>query len=167
MIIGRGARAPNPEEKNVNTFGVQFAQVEVDTETRQVRVERIVAVHEAGRVINPLSIHSQLQGGIIQGLGFALMEERELDPRSGLVLNANLDHYKMPTAMDAPEIIAEMVEMPDPEANVIGAKGVGEPPIIPTAAAVANAVSDALGRRVYELPLTPNRVMALLHPVPH
>jgi xanthine dehydrogenase YagR molybdenum-binding subunit len=117
-------------------------------------------------VINPLTIQSQLQGGVIQGLGFALTEQRQLDPQSGLVLNANLDHYKMPTVMDIPEIVAEMVDMPDPEANAIGAKGVGEPPIIPTAAAVANAVSDALGKRVYELPLTPDRVWALLHEAP-
>ncbi len=162
MIVGRGARGPNPESKNVNTFGVQYAQVEVDVEIGQVTVKKIVAVHESGRVINPMTIHSQLVGGIIQGLGFALTEQRWMDPRLGVVINANLDHYKLPTCEDVPEIIAEMIELPDPEANSIGSKGVGEPPMIPTAAAVANAVADALGQRIYEIPFTPDRVLLSL-----
>lgn len=162
MVIGRGARGPNPEKKSINTFGVQFAQVEVDTETGQVRVEKIVAVHESGRVINPLLIKSQLEGGIIQGLGFALLEQRLVDPRRGLVVNPSLETYKMPTLSDVPEILAEMIDLPDVEINNIGVKGVGEPPIIPTAAAIANAVADALGVRIYELPLTPDRVLNAL-----
>ncbi|OGF52670.1 MAG: hypothetical protein A2Z21_10185 [Candidatus Fraserbacteria bacterium RBG_16_55_9] len=162
MIIGRGARGPNPEKKSVNTFGAQFAQVEVDTETGRVSVQKIVAVHESGRVINPLAISSQLEGGIIQGLGFALTEQRIVDERFGLVLNGNLEMYKVPTAQDVPEIITEMIDMPDPEVNNLGVKGVGEPPIIPTAGAIANAVADALGRRICELPLTPDRILKAL-----
>jgi CO/xanthine dehydrogenase Mo-binding subunit len=162
MVIGRGARGPNPEKKSINTFGAQFAQVEVDTETGQVTVQKIVAVHESGRVINPLVISSQLEGGIIQGLGFALTEQRIVDERYGLVLNGNLEMYKVPTAEDVPEIITEMVDMPDPEVNNLGVKGVGEPPIIPTAGAIANAVADALGKRIYELPLTQDRVLTAL-----
>jgi xanthine dehydrogenase YagR molybdenum-binding subunit len=113
-------------------------------------------------VINPMTAHSQLVGGIIQGLGFSLTEQRWLDPHVGLVVNADLDHYKTPTSEDIPEIVAEMIDVPDPEANSIGAKGLGEPPIIPTAAAVGNAVADALGQRLYELPLTPDYVLVQL-----
>ncbi len=159
MIVGRGARGPNPEEKNVNSFGVQFAQVSVDTNTGRVIVDKIVAVHEAGRVINPMTIHSQLVGGIIMGLGFALTEERWVDPKEGWVLNANLDQYKLMTFPDVPEIVAEMINLPDDQVNSIGAKGCGEPPIIPVAGAVANALADALGKRIYSLPFTPDRVL--------
>lgn len=163
MIMGRGARGPNPEGKSVNTFGAQFAQVEVEVETGCVRVNRMVAVHESGRVINPLAVRSQLEGGVIQGLGYALFEQRFVDPRQGLVLNAELENYKVPTVQDVPEIVAEMVDLPDKEANNLGVKGVGEPPIIPTAAAIANAVADALGRRIWELPLSADRVLMALN----
>jgi CO/xanthine dehydrogenase Mo-binding subunit len=162
MIVGRGARAPNPADKNINTFGAQFARVEVDTATGQVKVAKVVAVHEAGRVINPMMARSQLEGGVVQGLGFALTEQRWMDPQTGVVINADLDAYKLPTAEDIPEIVAELVDLPDPEANSIGAKGLGEPPIIPTAAAIANAVADALGKRIYQLPLSPDRVLLAL-----
>ena len=162
MIVGHGARGPNPENKNVNTFGAQYALVEVDTETGQICIQKIIAVHESGRVMNPLTAHSQLIGGIIQGLGFALTEQRWLDQRAGLVVNADLDHYKIPTSEDVPEIVAEMIDLPDEEVNSIGAKGLGEPPIIPLPAAVANAVADALGRRIYRLPLTPDYVLMQL-----
>ena len=163
QIIGRGSRGPNPSDKIVNTFGAQFAEVEVNVETGKVRVKKIVAVHESGRIINPLSTRSQLEGGIIQGLGFALSEKRYDDPRFGLVLNPSLENYKIPTAVDIPEIIAEMVDLPDMEVNNIGSKGVGEPPIIPTAAAIANAVADAIGKRIYEIPFTPDRVLNAIY----
>ena len=165
MITGKGARGPNPDEVSVNTFGAQFAQVTVDTETGRVRVDRLVAVHESGRVINPLTIRSQLEGGIIQGLGFALTEARTHDERSGLVLSDNLESYKVPTVADVPEIHAEMIDMPDPDANNLGVKGVGEPPIIPTPAAIANAVADALGVRPTKLPLSPPQILQLLDEV--
>jgi len=165
MIIGRGARAPNPEDVTVNTFGAQFAEVLVDTETGEVKVERIVAVHDSGRVINPLTLSSQIEGGIIQGLGYALFEQRVLDRDTGIVVNDNLENYKVPTALDIPKIVLEMVDRPDPKANNLGAKGVGEPPIIPTAAAIANAVTNALGVRIYELPITRERVLKALEKV--
>lgn len=162
MIIGRGAREPNPEDVTVNTFGAQFAEVTVDTETGEVRVERIVAVHDSGRVINPLTLSSQIEGGIIQGLGYALFEQRVVDRNTGVVLTDNLESYKVPTALDIPEIVFEMIDRPDPRANNLGAKGVGEPPIIPTAAAIANAVANALGVRIYELPITRERILKAL-----
>lgn len=162
MIIGRGAREPNPEDVTVNTFGAQFAEVTVDTETGEVKVERIVAVHDSGWVINPLTLSSQIEGGIIQGLGYALFEQRVVDRNTGVVLTDNLENYKLPTAPDIPEIVFEMVDRPDPRANNLGAKGVGEPPIIPTAAAIANAVANALGVRIYELPITREKILKAL-----
>jgi len=95
-------------------------------------------------------------------MGFALYEERVLNNASGRMVNANLHDYKIPTAKDMPEIEAIMVEMPDPRANSVGIKGLGEPPIIPTAGAIANAVADALGARVFEAPITPQRVLDAL-----
>jgi xanthine dehydrogenase YagR molybdenum-binding subunit len=162
MIIGRGGRAPNPEGAHVNTFGVQFVDLEVDTRTGEVKIDRVAAVHDSGRVLNPLTISSQLEGGILQGLGFALTEQRIVDERFGAVVNSNLEDYKVLTHGDVPEIIPEMVDLPDPLANNLGVKGVGEPPIIPTAAAVANAVADALGVRIKDLPITRQKILGAL-----
>ncbi len=159
MIVGRGGRAPNPEEAHVNTFGAQFVELEVDLQTGEVKIDRVVAVHDSGRVLNPLTISSQLEGGILQGLGFALTEQRIVDERFGAVVNSNLEDYKVLTNPDVPEIIPEMVDLPDPLANNLGVKGVGEPPIIPTAAAVANAVADALGVRIKDLPITRQKIL--------
>lgn len=162
MIIGKGARGPNPEQYSVNTFGAQFADLTVDTETGEIIVNKIVAVHESGRVINPLTIGSQIEGGVIQGLGFALCEERVVDQSSGVVLNPNLEEYKIPTALDIPEIEHAMIDRTDPYANNLGAKGVGEPPIVPTPAAIANAVYDAIGVRITESPLTRDKILKAL-----
>ena len=162
MIIGRGARGPNPEVVNVNTFGAQFAEVEVDIETGEVRVEKIAAVHDSGRVINPLTLSSQIEGGVLQGLGFGLVEQRVVDRVTGAVVNGDLENYKVPTCSDVPEMVVEMINHPDAYANNLGGKGVGEPPIIPTAPAIANAISDAIGVRIKELPITRDKVLKLL-----
>jgi len=159
MIIGKGARGPNPEEYNVNTFGAQFAEVEVDTGTGEVKVLNIVAAHEFGRVINPLTLGSQIEGGVIQGLGFGLFEGRIMDRNTGKSVNPNLEDYKIPTAMDIPDIDWEAVGPADPIATNIGAKGAGEPPIIPPAGAIANALYDAVGIRIYDLPITPAKIL--------
>jgi len=161
-IIGRGSRSPNPEGVAVNTFGAQFAEVEVDTETGEVRVEKIVAVHDSGRVVNPLTLSSQIEGGVIQGLGFGLIEQRVVDRPTGVVMNDDLENYKIPTVLDVPEIVVEMVDRPDLLANNVGSRGVGEPPIIPTSPAIANAVRDALGIRIRELPITRERILEAL-----
>ena len=161
MIIGQGSRGPNPDKTAIAAFGAQFAEVEVDTETGRVRVLRIVSAHDSGRIINPTLAESQLEGGIIQGLGYALFEERVLDERLGLPLNSTMHDYKIPTIGDVPEIDAFFVDAPDPVANHTGAKGLAEPPIIGTAPAIANAVSNALGADMTEIPLTPWRVLAL------
>jgi len=132
--------------------------VEVDTETGHVRVTRIVSAHDSGRIVNPTLAESQLEGGIIQGLGYALFEERVLDSRLGIPLNPTMHDYKVPTIADIPPIDAFCVEGSDTVANHTGIKGLAEPPIIGVAAAVANAVADAIGAEVREIPLTPWRV---------
>ncbi len=159
MIIGQGSRGPNPEQTQISAFGAQFAEVEVDVETGRVRVLRIVSAHDSGRIINPTLAESQLEGGIIQGLGYALFEERVLDERLGLPLNPTMHDYKIPTIADIPDIDAFFVDGADPVANHTGVKGLAEPPIIGTAPAIANAVADAIGREVGEIPLTPWRVL--------
>src|SRR5215469_13279888 len=141
--------------------GVQMAEVEVDTETGLVRVKGIVCVQDCGLVVNRLASISQINGGIIMGIGFALYEERILDSQTGVVLNPNFETYKLPGAADVPEIDVILQDMP--ERGVIG---IGEPVTIPTAAAIANAVSNAIGKRVTRLPITPPRVLGLLGKLP-
>jgi CO/xanthine dehydrogenase Mo-binding subunit len=162
MLVGDGARGPNPEEARVKTFGTQFAHVAVNVETGQLRVLQVIAVHDVGRIINPLTATSQVYGGIIQGTGYATMEERLLDSSTGLHLNADLESYLLPTVMDVPQMDALFVDRADPLVNNLGAKGLGEPPIIPAAPAIANAVSDAIGQRLTDLPLTPRRILDAL-----
>ena len=106
MIYGKGSRGPNPQNTAINTFGVQFAEVEVHLDTGVVNVLRIVAAHDAGRIINPTLAESQLEGGILQGMGYALTEERVLDRRLGMVMNPSLHDYKIPTMADVPRIDA-------------------------------------------------------------
>src|SRR5262249_61094947 len=103
-ILGKGARGPNPTGKQVLTFGVQVAEVAVDIETGEIWVERIAAIHDVGRVINPLGASSQVEGGIIQGVGHTLSEERLHDPRTGQILTTTLDAYLLPTIADGPAV---------------------------------------------------------------
>jgi CO/xanthine dehydrogenase Mo-binding subunit len=162
QILGSGSRGPNPTGMRVLTFGVQVAEVAVDVETGEVRVDRIAAIHDVGRVINPLGASSQVEGGIIQGLGHTLSEERLLDPRTGAVLTQTLDSYRMPTIADVPEIVTELVDIPDAHLTNLGSKGLGEPPIVPTAAAIANAIRDATGADVRSLPITREEMLRAL-----
>jgi CO/xanthine dehydrogenase Mo-binding subunit len=160
MIMGHGSRGPNPPKTAINAFAAQFAEVEVDVDTGQVRVLRVVSAHDSGRIINPTLARSQVEGGIIQGLGYALFEERVLDRHSGVPLNPTTHDYKIPTMADIPEIEVIFVEGADTTANHTGAKGLSEPPIIGMAPAIACAVADALGREVTEIPLTPWRLLS-------
>jgi CO/xanthine dehydrogenase Mo-binding subunit len=162
QILGKGSRGPNPTGMRVLTFGVQVAEVAVDVETGEVRVDRIAAIHDVGRVINPLGASSQVEGGIIQGLGHTLSEERLLDPRSGAVLTQTLDSYRMPTIADIPEIVTELIDVPDAHLTNLGSKGLGEPPIIPTSAAIANAIRDATGADVRSLPISREEMLRAL-----
>lgn len=161
-IDGSGARGPNPDGFRVNTFGCQIAQVAVDPGTGVVTVERVVAVHDVGRIVNPLTASSQAEGGVLQGIGYALSEELVVDPTTGYPVNGHLDDYKVPTIADTPEIVVDFVNVPDPNLPSLGSKGLGEPPIVPTAAAIANAFAHATGRRPAALPLTPARVLETL-----
>jgi xanthine dehydrogenase YagR molybdenum-binding subunit len=162
QILGKGSRGPNPTGMRVLTFGVQVAQVAVDVETGEVRVERIAAIHDVGRVINPLGASSQVEGGIIQGLGHTLSEQRLLDPNTGTVLTQTLDSYRMPTIADLPEIVTELIDVPDEHLTNLGSKGLGEPPIVPTSAAIANAIRDATGADVRSLPITREEMLRAL-----
>ncbi len=161
-ITGRGFRGANPQGVSIRTFGAQFVEVEVDVETGDVTVVKVVACHDVGRVINPLQYQSQIQGGVIQGLGLALSENHMTDPDTGAVLDLGFDTYAVPRISSVPTIEALAVDKPDPEANNLGVKGAGEPPIIPTPAAVANAVANALGVRITDLPITPIKVLRAL-----
>ena len=162
QILGTGSRGPNPTGMQVLTFGVQIAEVAVDVETGEVRVDKIVAIHDVGRVINKLGASSQVEGGIIQGIGHTLSEERITDPATGSILTRTLDAYKLPTIADVPEIVTELVDIPDPHLTNLGAKGLGEPPIIPTAAAIANAIRDATGADVRSLPISREEMLRAL-----
>jgi xanthine dehydrogenase YagR molybdenum-binding subunit len=162
MIIGQGSRGPNPDGTAVSAFGAQFAEVEVDVETGRVRVLRIVAVHDSGRIINPTLAESQLEGAVLQGMGYALFEERIMDAELGLPLNPTMHDYKVPTMADLPRIDGVFLAGADTVANHTGAKGLAEPPIIPVAPAIAAAVADAIGAECPEIPLTPWRVLAAL-----
>jgi CO/xanthine dehydrogenase Mo-binding subunit len=162
QILGKGARGPNPAGMQVLTFGVQVAEVAVDVETGEVWVDRIAAVHDVGRVINPLGASSQIEGGIIQGIGHTLSEHRLHDPRTGQILTTSLDAYKLPTIADVPEIVSELVDEPDGHLTNLGSKGLGEPPIVPTAAAIANAIRDATGAEVHELPISREEMLRAL-----
>jgi len=160
-VAGNGERLPNVEAYNFPLWGAQFAEVEVDTETGQVQVKKIVAVHEAGRALNPAMFESQVNGGVMMGVGYALTERRTMDKPEGRVINPNLEDYKMISSLELPEIETVIVEPITPMDN-IGGKGLGEPPTVPTAAAIANAVAQALGLRLYELPLSPDHVLEAL-----
>ena len=115
-----------------------------------------------GRVINPLGASSQIEGGIIQGIGHTLSDERLLDPATGTVLTTSLDAYRLPTIADVPEIVSELVDEPDRHLTNLGSKGLGEPPIIPVAAAIANAIRDATGADVHELPISREEMLRAL-----
>jgi xanthine dehydrogenase YagR molybdenum-binding subunit len=142
--------------------GVQFAEVEVDVETGRVRVVHFVAVQDAGIVMNPLTFISQVNGGIIQGIGFALLEDRIMDRQTGRMVNPNLDEYKLPGPWEMPKMECIIYEAPDAK----GVSGMAEAPVIPTASAIANAVYNACGARVRALPIIPARVLEALGKVP-
>jgi CO/xanthine dehydrogenase Mo-binding subunit len=144
------------------TFGAQAVEVSVDPETGQYRVERVAACYDVGRVVNPGLIQGQTYGGVVQGLGTGMMEELVLDRHSGRVANASLMDYKIPTTADVPaEILVSYVETPQAD-GPLGARGIGEHTMIPTPAAVANALYDACGIRIKGLPITAEKVLAAL-----
>ncbi len=162
QILGKGARGPNPTGMSVLTFGVHVVEVAVDVETGEICVERVAAIHDVGRIVNPLGAASQVEGGVIQGIGHTLSEERLLDPETGRILTTSLDAYRMPTIADVPEIVCEFVDRPDEHLTNLGSKGLGEPPIVPIAAAIANAIRDATGAEIHELPISREEMLRAL-----
>ena len=169
LIVGSGSFNPKNgaldeetgqgEPYGAYAFGTQVAEVEVDTETGEITVLGVTAAHDLGAAVNPQSAEGQIQGGVAMGLGYATMEE--VLTQGGTVLTPSLAEYMIPTALDVPAIETVLVEDADPS-GPFGAKGIGEPPACPTAAAVANAVYDAVGVRMTELPITAERVFLAL-----
>jgi xanthine dehydrogenase YagR molybdenum-binding subunit len=141
-------------------FGAHFAEVRVDPELGEIRVSRYVAAFAAGRIINPLTARSQLIGGIIGGIGMALLEESAIDQNVGTFATRNLVDYRIPVHADVPPIEVLLVPEEDSVTSPLGTKGVGELGIVGAAAAVANAVFHATGQRIRDLPITPEKILS-------
>ncbi len=166
MIPGDDLSAQGERSRNFATYkdsigGVQFAEVEVDVETGQIRVTRFVAMQDCGTVVNPLLAESQVNGAVIQGISYALFEERHLDRQVGQMVNADMEMYKIAGAKDMPELKVVLTEVVN-GGNNVGLAGLGEAPAVPVAAAIAGAVHNAIGVRVLSLPMTPDKVLTAL-----
>lgn len=162
VTVFHGERGDLPAGYAYNSFGAHFAEVEVDIETGKIKVLKVVAAHEVGRIINRLTAESQVIGGVTQGISASLFEQRLMDDNEGRCVTTNLLDYKIITMADIPEIIPIFVDSPDPRINNLGCKGLGEPPRIPIAAAIANAVFNALGVHPRQIPMTPEVILSLL-----
>jgi xanthine dehydrogenase YagR molybdenum-binding subunit len=160
--IFHGERKGLPQGYAYNSFGAHFVEVEVDAETGRIAVIKYVAAHEVGRVINRQTAESQVVGGVTQGISATLFEQRICDDTTGNLVNANLRDYKIITSLDIPEIVPIFVDMVDPRINILGTKGLGEPPRIPVSGAIGNAVYNAIGVPIREIPMTPDKVLAAL-----
>jgi xanthine dehydrogenase molybdenum-binding subunit len=136
-------------------FGTHLAEVEVDSATGKVEVLNFIAAHDLGRAINPLLVEGQIEGGAIQGIGWALMEDLQFE--NGEIVNPNFHDYKMLTIKDIPKILPILIETIDPN-GPFGAKGIGECAMVPTAPAIINAIYDAVGVRIKELPATSEKI---------
>ena len=163
--IGARSRAGTPENPDqeryaLHSFGAHFAEVRVNADTGEVRVPRMLGVFSVGRIINPRTARSQFVGGMVMGLSMALHEEGVVDPRFGHVVNGDLAEYHVAANADVGLVEVEWLEESDPHVNALGAAGVGEIGIVGSAAAVVNAAFHATGRRVRELPLTPDRFLS-------
>lgn len=157
-VYGRG-RAANSQSSPM--YAAHLARVAVDPETGEIRVLDYIAVQDVGHAINPIAVEGQIQGGVTQGLGWALFEGFEYD-ENGQLLTSTLMDYALPHSQDVPNIKTVLVEIPS-ATGPFGAKGVGEPPVVPVAATIANAIHDAVGARVAEIPITPERLFNTLH----
>jgi xanthine dehydrogenase YagR molybdenum-binding subunit len=151
------ADASEPLSKHA--FGAQFVEVRVDLDTAEIRVPRVLGVFAAGRIVNPKTARSQFIGGMTMGVSMALLEESRVDARFGDFVNHDLAMYHVPVNADVVDVDALWLDESDPHINPFGAKGIGEIGIVGTAAAVANAVYDASGVRVRDLPITPDKLL--------
>jgi xanthine dehydrogenase YagR molybdenum-binding subunit len=155
------ATPPPPFEMwhwSMHSFGAMFCEVRVNAITGEPRVSRFLGSFDCGRILNPKTASSQFRGGIIMGLGLALMEKTQCDARNGRIMNPSLGEYHVPVHMDVPEIEVIWTDIPDPH-TPMGAHGVGEIGITGVGAAVANAVHNACGKRVRDLPITLDKLM--------
>lgn len=153
--------APPPLETmhwSMHSHGAMFCEVRVSAVTGEARVSRFLGSFDCGRILNPKTAASQFRGGIIMGLGLALMEEAQFDERNGRIVNRTLSDYHLPVHLDVPEIEVMWTDIPDPHAPM-GARGIGEIGITGTGAAVANAIYNATGRRVRDFPITPDKLL--------
>jgi xanthine dehydrogenase YagR molybdenum-binding subunit len=144
---------------SLHSFGAQFAEVSVDEDLGEVRVTRLVGAFAGGRILNALTARSQLMGGMVWGIGFALHENTVRDHRSGRVVTRDFADYHVPTCLDVPDIDVILIEEEDRHVNEIGAKGLGEIGITGSVAAIANAVYHATGKRIRDLPITPDKLL--------
>jgi len=142
------------------TFVTQVVDVEVDTDTGIVEVLKVYTAADIGKAINPKNVEGQIEGGTVQGIGMALMEEQVI--KDGITLNPDLTGYLIPTSMDTPHFTTRLVENED-SGGPFGAKGIGEPATIATAPAIANAIYDAIGVRIYHLPINPEKILKVLN----
>ena len=157
----RATVKPSEERKkySLHSHGAQFAEVMVDPDLGEVRVKRLLAVFAAGRILNPALARSQLMGGMVWGIGMALHEETAYDPKLGRIMTKDLADYHVPTHADTPALEAYFIEEEDPHVDPAGVKGIGEIGITGAAAAIANAVFNATGRRIRKLPITPDKLL--------
>jgi len=164
LVIGSGSFNPKTTSLDAQTmagipyatyaFATQIAEVEVNTETGEIKVNKIIAAHDVGRAVNPSLVEGQIEGGCLMGAGYALLEEVILS--NGKITNPNLSDYLIYTAEDKPEIYPIIIEDKE-ETGPYGAKGVGEPSLIPTTPAILNAIYNATGERFVEIPVTQER----------
>jgi xanthine dehydrogenase YagR molybdenum-binding subunit len=147
------------QQYSMHSFGAVFSEVRVDADLELIRVPRVVTAHGVGRILNEKTARSQIQGGVIWGIGMALLEETEIDPRTGRYMNADLAEYKVPVNADVGTIEVHFIDEHDAVVNPIGVKGAGEIGITGVAASIANAVYHATGKRVRDLPIRLDRLL--------
>ena len=156
-IVGKGSFA---QQSSTPALAAQIAKVEVDPDTGRVKVLKMVSSQDVGFAINPMAVEGQIEGGTVQGFAWAIMEEMQYDENGNV--NPGFVDYRVPTSADLPTVESVIVEVPAPN-GPFGAKGVGEPPITPTLATMSNAVVDAVGVRINDLPIKPEKIVAALH----
>lgn len=156
---------PNDQKQFYSSysFGAVFAEVHIDPDFNTVSVARVIGAYDAGLIVNPKLAHSQCMGGMVQGIGMALLEGAEWDARSGRVVNANIAEYLIPVCADIHELDAVFVPGEDTVMNPVGTKGLAELGLCGVAPAIANAIWHATGKRVRELPITPDKLFNNLH----
>ena len=157
-MVGRATVEPSAGVGNA--FAGHIVEVEVDPETGKVDILRYTAIQDAGKAIHPSYVEGQMQGGAVQGIGWALNEEYYLNT-DGLMVNSSFLDYRMPTSLDLPMIDTVIVEVPNP-GHPFGVRGVGEVPLVPPMAAIANAINQAVGARQSQLPMSPGRILETL-----